>query len=324
MKAAIKIMSVVAVFTIFLSACQNNQNTSNYASGAVKIENIQPAQDGAFPEGIDTSNIDKVAIQNMNLVHLSTTYSMFKPDQADIEEAVQLINNSTWNKSKKTYKDVCSLKGQYMMAFIDVSNNMKYAIMMNETVIPDLDKTTYNDIKIDNSKVDQSVAAYLVEQSDGSLNVYETTNKQVYDYIDKLGQAYQEDRVPTELQAWTSNEYAGTEIVTFEADLPNKVDSIESLDKNTELGIDIQNYIISYFNNEQPNLAQKLDPYEETTEEEYRYAISITDQNNSPAYVVYLTDNATKMLDCLTGNCWISGSEQLHSSLMEYIEEMRS
>lgn len=327
MKRAAQILSIGLSLLVFLQACQQNQNTadknnSNKNTG-ITAENVTPVQNGDFQNGIDTGKVSLVVIQDMNPIHVRTTYKTFNPDEAYYNEAISKINSTTWTLQEKTYEDVCKYKGKYMLILANSDGNMQYAVMMNEIIIGGLQENPY-DIELNEQHIDTGVQAYLLDcQQDDTMTIYETQSTSIYDYVEQLGQAYQKDRAVTKVLVQSQPSSQPDAVAELQVSLKFQDVDLSNLNDRDQTLVELQNYLISCFNSEQPNLQQKLDPYSETDSSEFNYLVRINDQNNEIMYVAYISEGKTKFLDCLTGNCWISDSEQIASDLQSYIDNLK-
>ena len=124
-----------AIILSTLQACQQKNEASSNSEDTItkitvqtseeeksdkpQIENAKQVVDGAFPDGLDFSNITYGVIENMNGVHDLQTCLRLNKDSGNFIELKDYINGTTWVESSKKYEDVQKLKGRYLYLMPD-------------------------------------------------------------------------------------------------------------------------------------------------------------------------------------------------------------
>lgn len=321
-KKYVKIGQLLISGTIILStlqACQqkvdtqsSNQDeitkitvqTSETAQSKPQIKNAEQVVGGAFPSGLDLDDVSYGVIENMNGVHDLQTCLRVNKDNADFVGLRDQINGATWVESSKKYEDIQKLKGRYLYLMPGSDGKAKYTIYMNEIVIDDIDTTPYENMIDDEVEIDKSVNCYLYEAQTGKI--YETASLALYEDLMKLGEQQATERIACITQLITSESYqdAGGQLQLLSVNFADSKYQYGT-DSEYEKALEIFDFITEYFKDNVPNLADKLNPYEDIEDKDYQVQVIVADQYEFPIYAMYLlSDNTVRCFDYMTGNSW--------------------
>jgi len=80
-------------------------------------------------------------------------------------------------------------------------------------------------------------------------------------------------------------------------------------------------YLQEYFDTSKPNLADKLNAYEDIKDSEYKAKLIVNDQLEYAMYAMYLmTDNTVRVFDYTNGNSWIDSTEETLNNMLNCLD----
>lgn len=309
-----------AIILSTLQACQQKNEASSNSEDTItkitvqaseeeksdkpQIENAKQVVDGAFPDGLDFSNITYGVIENMNGVHDLQTCLRLNKDSGNFIELKDYINGTTWVESSKKYEDVQKLKGRYLYLMPDDSGKARYIVYMNEITVDDVDTTPYEHMMGDNVEIDTQVNCYLYDAQTSKM--YETASLSLYEELMKIGEQQATERVACIVQLITSENYQniGGQLQLLQVNFTDNKYQYGTDDEYNK-ALEVFNFMTDYFKNNVPNLADKLNPYENIEDVDYQVQVIIADQYEFPIYAMYLlSDNTVRCFDYMTGNSW--------------------
>lgn len=278
--------------------------TQETAQSKPQIENAKQTVDGAFPDGLDYSDVTYGVIENMNWIHDLQTCLRLNKDNGDFIELKDYINGATWVESGRQYEDVQKLKGRYLYLMPDSSGKARYTVYMNEISVDDVDTTPYEHMMDDEVEIDTSVNCYLYDAQTSKM--YETASLSLYEELMKIGEQQATERVACITQLITSESYqaAGGQLQLLQVNFADNKYQYGT-DSEYDKALEIFNFMTDYFKNNVPNLADKLNPYENIDDKDYQVQVIVADQYEFPIYAMYLlSDNTVRCFDYMTGNSW--------------------
>lgn len=292
------VMAVQVVFT--MQACSRN---TIHVTEVEKPESI-----------INTSDLYQVTVKNMSKVHSTQSYQTFNKSNSpqDFKSVISAVEQSEWVKSDIEVDDVTNLKGKYIGLLQYDNGETKYTICMNETRMEDVDSRPFESMLEGEIQQDSQIVAYIVDMQNSM--VYETASQNIQNILLNLGDRSQITRVANQFRFQTSRDY--DEYAYFEYYVGNP-----SLDERDVASEELIVYLQEYFDTSKPNLADKLNAYEDIKDSEYKAKLIVNDQLEYAMYAMYLMTNDTvRVFDYTNGNSWIDSTEETLNNMLNCLD----
>lgn len=291
-------MAVQVVFT--MQACSRN---TIHVTEVEKPESI-----------INTSDLYQVTVKNMSKVHSTQSYQTFNKSNSpqDFKSVISAVEQSEWVKSDIEVDDVTNLKGKYIGLLQYDNGETKYTVCMNETRMEDVDSRPFESMLEGEIQQDSQIVAYIVDIQ--NRMVYETASQNIQNILLNLGDRSQITRVANQFRFQTSRDY--DEYAYFEYYVGNP-----SLDERDAASEELIVYLQEYFDTSKPNLADKLNAYEDIKDSEYKAKLIVNDQLEYAMYAMYLmTDDTVRVFDYTNGNSWIDSTEETLNNMLNCLD----
>lgn len=291
-------MAVQVVFT--MQACSRN---TIHVTEVEKPESI-----------INTSDLYQVTVKNMSKVHSTQSYQTFNKSNSpqDFKSVISAVEQSEWVKSDIEVDDVTNLKGKYIGLLQYDNGETKYTVCMNETRMEDVDSRPFESMLEGEIQQDSQIVAYIVDMQ--NRMVYETASQNIQNILLNLGDRSQITRVANQFRFQTSRDY--DEYAYFEYYVGNP-----SLDERDAASEELIVYLQEYFDTSKPNLADKLNAYEDIKDSEYKAKLIVNDQLEYAMYAMYLmTDDTIRVFDYTNGNSWIDYTEETLNNMLNCLD----
>ena len=291
-------MAVQVVFT--MQACSRN---TIHVTEVEKPESI-----------INTSDLYQVTVKNMSKVHSTQSYQTFNKSNSpqDFKSVISAVEQSEWVKSDIEVDDVTNLKGKYIGLLQYDNGETKYTVCMNETRMEDVDSRPFESMLEGEIQQDSQIVAYIVDMQ--NRMVYETASQNIQNILLNLGDRSQITRVANQFRFQTSRDY--DEYAYFEYYVGNP-----SLDERDAASEELIVYLQEYFDTSKPNLADKLNAYEDIKDSEYKAKLIVNDQLEYAMYAMYLmTDDTVRVFDYTNGNSWIDSTEETLNNMLNCLD----
>lgn len=291
-------MAVQVVFT--MQACSRN---TIHVTEVEKPESI-----------INTSDLYQVTVKNMSKVHSTQSYQTFNKSNSlqDFKSVISAVEQSEWVKSDIEVDDVTNLKGKYIGLLQYDNGETKYTVCMNETRMEDVDSRPFESMLEGEIQQDSQIVAYIVDMQ--NRMVYETASQNIQNILLNLGDRSQITRVANQFRFQTSRDY--DEYAYFEYYVGNP-----SLDERDAASEELVVYLQEYFDTSKPNLADKLNAYEDIKDSEYKAKLIVNDQLEYAMYAMYLmTDDTVRVFDYTNGNSWIDSTEETLNNMLNCLD----
>lgn len=292
------VMAVQVVFT--MQACSRN---TIHVTEVEKPESI-----------INTSDLYQVTVKNMSKVHSTQSYQTFNKSNSlqDFKSVISAVEQSEWVKSDIEVDDVTNLKGKYIGLLQYDNGETKYTVCMNETRMEDVDSRPFESMLEGEIQQDSQIVAYIVDMQ--NRMVYETASQNIQNILLNLGDRSQITRVANQFRFQTSRDY--DEYAYFEYYVGNP-----SLDERDAASEELVVYLQEYFDTSKPNLADKLNAYEDIKDSEYKAKLIVNDQLEYAMYAMYLmTDDTVRVFDYTNGNSWIDSTEETLNNMLNCLD----
>ena len=292
------VMAVQVVFT--MQACSRN---TIHVTEVEKPESV-----------INTSDLYQVTVKNMSKVHSTQSYQTFNKSNSpqDFKSVISAVEQSEWVKSDIEVDDVTNLKGKYIGLLQYDNGETKYTICMNETRMKDVDSRPFASMLEGEIQQDSQIVAYIVDMQ--NRMVYETASQNIQNILLNLGDKSQISRVANQFRFQTSRDY--DEYAYFEYYVGNP-----SLDERDAASEELIVYLQEYFDTSKPNLADKLNAYEDIKDSEYKAKLIVNDQLEYAMYAMYLmTDDTVRVFDYTNGNSWIDSTEETLNNMLNCLD----
>lgn len=292
------VMAVQVVFT--MQACSRN---TIHVTEVEKPESI-----------INTSDLYQVTVKNMSKVHSTQSYQTFNKSNSpqDFKSVISAVEQSEWVKSDIEVDDVTNLKGKYIGLLQYDNGETKYTVCMNETRMEDVDSRPFESMLEGEIQQDSQIVAYIVDMQ--NRMVYETASQNIQNILLNLGDRSQITRVANQFRFQTSRDY--DEYAYFEYYVGNP-----SLDERDAASEELIVYLQEYFDTSKPNLADKLNAYEDIKDSEYKAKLIVNDQLEYAMYAMYLmTDDTVRVFDYTNGNSWIDSTEETLNNMLNCLD----
>lgn len=292
------VMAVQVVFT--MQACSRN---TIHVTEVEKPESI-----------INTSDLYQVTVKNMSKVHSTQSYQTFNKSNSpqDFKSVISAVEQSEWVKSDIEVDDVTNLKGKYIGLLQYDNGETKYTICMNETRMEDVDSRPFESMLEGEIQQDSQIVAYIVDMQNSM--VYETASQNIQNILLNLGDRSQITRVANQFRFQTSRDY--DEYAYFEYYVGNP-----SLDERDAASEELIVYLQEYFDTSKPNLADKLNAYEDIKDSEYKAKLIVNDQLEYAMYAMYLmNDDTVRVFDYTNGNSWIDSTEETLNNMLNCLD----
>ena len=292
------VMAVQVVFT--MQACSRN---TIHVTEVEKTENV-----------INTSDLYQVTVKNMSKVHSTQSYQTFNKFNSpqDFKSVISAVEQSEWVKSDIEVDDVTNLKGKYIGLLQYDNGETKYTVCMNETRMEDVDSRPFESMLEGEIQQDSQIVAYIVDMQ--NRMVYETASQNIQNILLNLGDRSQITRVANQFRFQTSRDY--DEYAYFEYYVGNP-----SLDERDAASEELIVYLQEYFDTSKPNLADKLNAYEDIKDSEYKAKLIVNDQLEYAMYAMYLmTDDTVRVFDYTNGNSWIDSTEETLNNMLNCLD----
>lgn len=291
-------MAVQVVFT--MQACSRN---------TIHVTEVER------PESIiNTSDLYQVTVKNMSKVHSTQSYQTFNKSNSpqDFKSVISAVEQSEWVKSDIEVDDVTNLKGKYIGLLQYDNGETKYTVCMNETRMEDVDSRPFESMLEGEIQQDSQIVAYIVDMQ--NRMVYETASQNIQNILLNLGDRSQITRVANQFRFQTSRDY--DEYAYFEYYVGNP-----SLDERDAASEELIVYLQEYFDTSKPNLADKLNAYEDIKDSEYKAKLIVNDQLEYAMYAMYLmTDDTVRVFDYTNGNSWIDSTEETLNNMLNCLD----
>lgn len=291
-------MAVQVVFT--MQACSRN---------TIHVTEVER------PESIiNTSDLYQVTVKNMSKVHSTQSYQTFNKSNSpqDFKSVISAVEQSEWVKSDIEVDDVTNLKGKYIGLLQYDNGETKYTVCMNETRMEDVDSRPFESMLEGEIQQDSQIVAYIVDMQ--NRMVYETASQNIQNILLNLGDRSQITRVANQFRFQTSRDY--DEYTYFEYYVGNP-----SLDERDAASEELIVYLQEYFDTSKPNLADKLNAYEDIKDSEYKAKLIVNDQLEYAMYAMYLmTDDTVRVFDYTNGNSWIDSTEETLNNMLNCLD----
>lgn len=291
-------MAVQVVFT--MQACSRN---------IIHVTEVEK------PESvINTSDLYQVTVKNMSKVHSTQSYQTFNKSNSpqDFKSVISAVEQSEWVKSDIAVDDVTNLKGKYIGLLQYDNGETKYTICMNETRMEDVDSRPFESMLEGEIQQDSQVVAYIVDMQ--NRMVYETASQNIQNILLNLGDRSQIARIANQFRFQTSRDY--DEYAYFEYYVGNP-----SLDERDVASGELMAYLQEYFDTSKPNLADKLNAYEDIKDSEYKAKLIVNDQLEYVMYAMYLmNDDTVRIFDYTNGNSWIDSTEETLNNMLDCLD----
>ena len=291
-------MAVQVVFT--MQACSRN---TIHVTEVEKPESV-----------INTSDLYQVTVKNMSKVHSTQSYQTFNKFNSpqDFKSVISAVEQSEWVKSDIEVDDVTNLKGKYIGLLQYDNGETKYTVCMNETRMEDVDSRPFESMLEGEIQQDSQIVAYIVDMQ--NRMVYETASQNIQNILLNLGDRSQITRVANQFRFQTSRDY--DEYAYFEYYVGNP-----SLDERDAASEELIVYLQEYFDTSKPNLADKLNAYEDIKDSEYKAKLIVNDQLEYAMYAMYLmTDDTVRVFDYTNGNSWIDSTEETLNNMLNCLD----
>lgn len=291
-------MAVQVVFT--MQACSRN---TIHVTEVEKPESI-----------INTSDLYQVTVKNMSKVHSTQSYQTFNKSNSpqDFKSVISAVEQSEWVKSDIEVDDVTNLKGKYIGLLQYDNGETKYTVCMNETRMEDVDSRPFESMLEGEIQQDSQIVAYIVDMQ--NRMVYETASQNIQNILLNLGDRSQITRVANQFRFQTSRDY--DEYAYFEYYVGNP-----SLDERDAASEELMVYLQEYFDTSKPNLADKLNAYEDIKDSEYKAKLIVNDQLEYAMYAMYLmTDDTVRVFDYTNGNSWVDSTEETLNNMLNCLD----
>ena len=291
-------MAVQVVFT--MQACSRN---TIHVTEVEKPESV-----------INTSDLYQVTVKNMSKVHSTQSYQTFNKSNSpqDFKSVISAVEQSEWVKSDIEVDDVTNLKGKYIGLLQYDNGETKYTVCMNETRMEDVDSRPFESMLEGEIQQDSQIVAYIVDMQ--NRMVYETASQNIQNILLNLGDRSQITRVANQFRFQTSRDY--DEYAYFEYYVGNP-----SLDERDAASEELIVYLQEYFDTSKPNLADKLNAYEDIKDSEYKAKLIVNDQLEYAMYAMYLmTDDTVRVFDYTNGNSWIDSTEETLNNMLNCLD----
>lgn len=291
-------MAVQVVFT--MQACSRN---TIHVTEVEKPESV-----------INTSDLYQVTVKNMSKVHSTQSYQTFNKYNSpqDFKSVISAVEQSEWVKSDIEVDDVTNLKGKYIGLLQYDNGETKYTVCMNETRMEDVDSRPFESMLEGEIQQDSQIVAYIVDMQ--NRMVYETASQNIQNILLNLGDRSQITRVANQFRFQTSRDY--DEYAYFEYYVGNP-----SLDERDAASEELIVYLQEYFDTSKPNLADKLNAYEDIKDSEYKAKLIVNDQLEYAMYAMYLmTDDTVRVFDYTNGNSWIDSTEETLNNMLNCLD----
>lgn len=292
------VMAVQVVFT--MQACSRN---TIHVTEVEKPESV-----------INTSDLYQVTVKNMSKVHSTQSYQTFNKFNSpqDFKSVISAVEQSEWVKSDIEVDDVTNLKGKYIGLLQYDNGETKYTVCMNETRMEDVDSRPFESMLEGEIQQDSQIVAYIVDMQ--NRMVYETASQNIQNILLNLGDRSQITRVANQFRFQTSRDY--DEYAYFEYYVGNP-----SLDERDAASEELIVYLQEYFDTSKPNLADKLNAYEDIKDSEYKAKLIVNDQLEYAMYAMYLmTDDTVRVFDYTNGNSWIDSTEETLNNMLNCLD----
>lgn len=292
------VMAVQVVFT--MQACSRN---TIHVTEVEKPESV-----------INTSDLYQVTVKNMSKVHSTQSYQTFNKSNSpqDFKSVINAVEQSEWVKSDIEVDDITNLKGKYIGLLQYDNGETKYTICMNETRMEDVDSRPFESMLEGEVQQDSQIVAYIVDMQ--NRMVYETASQNIQNILLNLGDKSQIARVANQFRFQTSRDY--DEYAYFEYYVGNP-----SLDERDVASGELMVYLQEYFDTSKPNLADKLNAYEDIKDSEYKAKLIVNDQLEYAMYAMYLiTDDTVRVFDYTNGNSWIDSTEETLNNMLNCLD----
>ena len=295
------IQLVIAVQVVFtMQACSRN---TIHVTEVEKPESI-----------INTSDLYQVTVKNMSKVHSTQSYQTFNKFNSpqDFKSVISAVEQSEWVKSDIEVDDVTNLKGKYIGLLQYDNGETKYTVCMNETRMEDVDSRPFESMLEGEIQQDSQIVAYIVDMQ--NRMVYETASQNIQNILLNLGDRSQITRVANQFRFQTSRDY--DEYAYFEYYVGNP-----SFDERDAASEELIVYLQEYFDTSKPNLADKLNAYEDIKDSEYKAKLIVNDQLEYAMYAMYLmTDDTVRVFDYTNGNSWIDSTEETLNNMLNCLD----
>lgn len=291
-------MAVQVVFT--MQACSRN---TIHVTEVEKPESV-----------INTSDLYQVTVKNMSRVHSTQSYQTFNKSNSpqDFKSVISAVEQSEWVKSDIEVDDVTNLKGKYIGLLQYDNGETKYTICMNETRMEDVDSRPFESMLEGEVQQDSQIVAYIIDMQ--NRMVYETASQNIQNILLNLGDKSQISRVANQFRFQTSKDY--DEYAYFEYYVGNP-----SLDERDVASGELMVYLQDYFDTSKPNLADKLNAYEDIEDSEYKAKLMVNDQLEYAMYAMYLmNDDTVRVFDYTNGNSWIDSTEETLNNMLNCLD----
>lgn len=291
-------MAVQVVFT--MQACSRN---TIHVTEVEKPESI-----------INTSDLYQVTVKNMSKVHSTQSYQTFNKSNSpqDFKSVISAVEQSEWVKSDIEVDDVTNLKGKYIGLLQYDNGETKYTVCMNETRMEDVDSRPFESMLEGEIQQDSQIVAYIVDMQ--NRMVYETASQNIQNILLNLGDRSQITRVANQFRFQTSADY--DEYAYFEYYVGNP-----SLDERDAASEELIVYLQEYFDTSKPNLADKLNAYEDIKDSEYKAKLIVNDQLEYAMYAMYLmNDDTVRVFDYTNGNSWVDSTEETLNNMLNCLD----
>lgn len=297
-KAIQLVIAVQVVFT--MQACSRN---TIHVTEVEKTESV-----------INTSDLYQVTVKNMSKVHSTQSYQTFNKSNSpqDFKSVISAVEQSEWVKSNIEVDDVTNLKGKYIGLLQYDNGETKYTVCMNETRMEDVDSRPFESMLEGEIQQDSQIVAYIIDMQ--NRMVYETASQNIQNILLNLGDKSQITRVANQFRFQTSRDY--DEYAYFEYYVGNP-----SLDERDAASEELIVYLQEYFDTSKPNLADKLNAYEDIKDSEYKAKLIVNDQLEYAMYAMYLmTDDTVRVFDYTNGNSWIDSTEETLNNMLNCLD----
>lgn len=295
------IQLVIAVQVVFtMQACSRN---------TIHVTEVEKAE-----SVINTSDLYQVTVKNMSKVHSTQSYQTFNKSNSpqDFKSVISAVEQSEWVKSDIEVDDVTNLKGKYIGLLQYDNGETKYTVCMNETRMEDVDSRPFESMLEGEIQQDSQIVAYIIDMQ--NRMVYETASQNIQNILLNLGDRSQITRVANQFRFQTSRDY--DEYAYFEYYVGNP-----SLDERDAASEELIVYLQEYFDTSKPNLADKLNAYEDIKDSEYKAKLIVNDQLEYAMYAMYLmTDDTVRVFDYTNGNSWIDSTEETLNNMLNCLD----